>query len=151
MDNNLPVLSGKDIIQNFAMALVDSVKEGRVNPLDLRIQMAGLEKAIEMIKDNIKSEALTEFNKHGKSATLNGFRIDTAELGTKYNYAGCGDTVWSRYNSEVEDAVERRSNREKMLKTLTEPITVADDFTGEIITIHPPVKSSTTGLKFTAI
>lgn len=140
---------GKEQIQDFANKTIEEVKAGNINALELKAKLKAIEQSIDLIDKGTKEEQSKEMGKYGKSAELLGFRIEQAELGVKYNYSECGDVEWLEIDKKLAELNESKRKREQMLKTLTKPVTVASDSTGEIYTIHPPIKTSTTGLKFT--
>ena len=142
--------SSKDSLELFAHKTIEAVNSGDVNALELKAQLKWIEKAIELIDKGTKDAQLREFAKYGKVASVNGFTIEVMEAGTKYDYSGCGDIEWETLTDTIATANAKRMNREKFLKALSRPTAITDEFTeGETLLIKPPVKSSTTSLKFT--
>ena len=137
-------------IDVFSDSVIRSVKEGEVSAIKVLIQLKAMEKATGRILNEIKENYLTEAEKHPESRfEYMGNQIEKAELGTKYNYDHCGDPVYRFHLQQVESATISLKNREAFLKALKEPITIVDEMTGEVVTIVPPLKSSTSGLKVT--
>ena len=72
-----------------------------------------------------------------------------SELSTKYDYFNCQDVAWNDLTKQITELTEKRKEREAMLKTIKEPITLVDEPTGETWTLNPAIKTSTSGIKIT--
>ncbi len=134
--NLLP--STKDQVNTFANLIIAQVKSGDLNPLTLKAQLKFIEKTLDAIDKGIKDEWMNEASKYGKSFEHKGWRIEQIEAGTSYDFTS------DQTHNELKEKIKER---EKFLKGLTKPM--ADPDSGEIC--QPPIKKSTTTLKFTAI
>jgi hypothetical protein len=103
---------------------------------------------IERARKLIQEDCVTEIGRHqnGK-AEINGAKVERAETGTKYDYSTSKDPVWMRLDQAALSASEAKKARETFLKSLPEPMTIADPDTGEMIEIVKPQKTSTTNIK----
>ena len=140
-------------INSFVSQLVASVKGGNENALKLKAQFKFLEKVMEKVEAEIKEEVLTEAMKYGgKPFEAFGFKIEVSEnLGVKYDYSVCNDPHWNDLD-RMEKAIARdKKAREKWLQAIKFDLEIVDPETGETSNIKQPIKSSTTGLKFTSI
>lgn len=149
MDNQIGAISAinllpstKEQVKMFSEIVINEVEAGNVNPLDLKAQLKFIEKSIEEINNGIKDLMLKEAAKHGKSFEYKGWKIEEAETGVRYDFSG--DLLHSELSKKIKE-------HEAFLKGLKEPITVVDEETGEIKKVYPPIKKSTTTLKFTAL
>ena len=140
------LVTGKDQIQAFADGVINEVKEGAQNPLEVKILITALKKSLEIIEDGIKDSVLSEATKHGKNFEFKGARVTIKENGTKYDYSGCCYHNWMHYDSQEKNAKSHKQEAEAFLKGLKEPITVVDELTGEVVKVYPPIKTSSTGL-----
>jgi transcriptional regulator with PAS, ATPase and Fis domain len=144
----LDSISGKSSVNALAEAMTFNVQEGMTNPLEFRVKakmvIDALENAIKMTND----DAMVEQMKHGKRSEMFGAVIDSVETGVKYDYQSTNCPEWERFDEMVKHYSEQKKNRETFLKSLKEPINIVTD-DGEIVTINPPIKSSTTALKIT--
>ena len=122
----------------FSADIVDRVKAGDLDPLELKIKLKAIQDTLSKIDKGIKEDYLTEAYKHEKVFEKLGYKIEQCEAGVKYDYSN--DDEWVALNKAVKD-------REKMLKGLTKP--VADIDSG--LVICPPIKKSTSTIKLTAI
>lgn len=140
----------KQGIEMFSTQLIRAVENGEVDALQLKAYFKAMEKVIEKVDKSTRDSQMTQAEKYGeKKFRAHGMQIEIAEVGTKYDYESCGDIEWERWDSSVKSAEESRKNRETFLKTLKEPMTLVNEETGEVYKVRPPVKRSTTGLKFT--
>lgn len=141
--------STADEVNRFANRVIQSVKYDGENPLSLLIQIRGMEKAFKIITEKIQENLLNEAEKYpDKKFEFKGNEIEKAEIGTSYDYTVCGDPDWEMFHIEEKTAADRRKERETFLRALPPgPTTIVDNMTGEIITIRPPSKKSTSGLK----
>lgn len=107
---------------------------------------------IEALEQSIKltnDDAMTEHMKHGKRAEMFGAVVDSVETGVRYNYQETGDKLWQQLDELVQEYTDKKKNRETFLRSLTQPMNFVDDITGEMYTINPPIKTSSTTLKIT--
>lgn len=140
----------KEQVEVFSAQLIESVKHGLVNPLALKATLKMIEHVIKKVDEGTKDNQMNEAGKYSeKTFRAFGFEIQRTEVGTEYDYLSCGDTVYERRHSDVETAKSLLGERAAFLRSLREPLTTVDEFTGEVVTIRPPLKKSTTGLKFT--
>ena len=138
-------------IASFVNQVVSEVEEGTYNPLQLKIFLKAIQKSCEEIENRTSSLSLTEAEKYGeKSFQFMGATVEKCELGTKYNFSTCGDHIWTSLEKEIKTLTEEKKKRETFLKTISKPMTVADEASGgELIDLLPPIKSSTSGIKIT--
>jgi len=137
-------------IDHVSDSVIKSVKDGEVSAIKVLIQLRAMERATGRILTEIKENYLTESDKYpGNQFDFMGNKVEKAELGTKYNFEHCGDPVWMHYSQAALAANNSLKDREAFLKALKEPITIVDEQSGEICTIVPPLKTSTSGLKVT--
>jgi Skp family chaperone for outer membrane proteins len=133
-------------IDVFSDGVIQSVKEGDINPLTVLIQLKAMEKATERILKEIKANLLTEADKYpGNDFEYLGNKITKAEHGTKYDFAKCGDPDLKVFEAEKEKADKNLKDRQDFLKSLKEPIEILRDG-GEVVTLTPPTKKSASGL-----
>jgi hypothetical protein len=113
------------------------------------LQIRAMEKAFEDIKNNIKTNINTEADKYpGVTFNYKGVELAKGDVHTSYDYAVCGDTVYERLKVDADTANAKLKERESFLKGIKSPLIVVDELTGEVVTIQPPLKKSTPGVKF---
>lgn len=140
----------KQGIEMFAGQLINGVKNGNINALELKAYLKAIETIAEQVNRATKDEQLTEAELYGEKVFHKfGYEIKIGEVGTKYNYDACGDTEYERRKTDMLAAKRLVEERMTFLKALKEPLVLVDDNTGEVVKVNPPVKTSTTGLIFT--
>lgn len=133
----------------YVKQVLNSIREGEQNPLDVHLSRVKMEKILKGINDNpeIQEAVMREFEKHGqKNLEYNGVLLQQQESGVKYDFSGCGDAVMDEYLKQQEELKEKIKEREKFLKNIPSS-GVVDPETGAFI--YPPAKSSKTIIKTT--
>ena len=138
--------SSKESIELFANQILSQVLEGDVNPLKVFTQIRDLMAAFDKIKDNekFKQALMDEAVKYGgKSFEVYGHKVTISDnLGIKYGYAEASP-IWVKLNEKLKE-------HEALLKSLKSPMTIVDTETGEAVTVTPPIKRASSGLKIEA-
>ncbi len=133
--------------EQFAHDMAALVREGHVDPIQVRVLISAWEKAFKSLKTAIEAEVAREAAKHGKTFDFMGAKCEWVPTYTAYDYSR--DVTWSNFKDAVEKATAKQKEREAFLKTVKEPFTQLDEPTGELITVTPPIKTQTEGLKIT--
>lgn len=132
--------------------IIELVEGGSIDPLLIKIWMKEITEALETIKPIADSAALSEAEKYGqKSFEKNGYRFELSEFGTKYDYSGTGHPKWNQLSFKAKEINNELKGVEETLKSLKSSITLVDDDSGEIVTVYPPAKKSTSGIKLSRI
>ena len=140
----------KEYIKDVTNAILQSVKEGYANALETKIKLKVLENVIKETFSILDSLARSEAEKHGeKTFEMLGAKVELAETGTKYDYAGCGDVIYARLVQESEALQAKIKEREAILKAIKTTAHMVDEQTGEMFQVTAPVKSSTSSIKIT--
>lgn len=146
-DHVVPIELSKASAEGNAEQIAELVKSGEANALDVSTKLAWIISTCEQARKLIQSDAVDEIEKHNGKTTVNGAEVIKKETGAKYDYSVCADSEWERCSVEEKSAAEKRKEREKFLKTLTKPLTIANEETGEMETLNPPIKSSQTNIQ----
>jgi len=141
----------KESITDAIEYITAELDNGNVNPLDMAVKVKWIEEFVKQAKEAIRGEVLNSVGKYtkGEEIARYGVVIEPMEAGTRYDYSGCGDVVWDSLQIRAKEHEKLIKEREAFLKSLKESLTVADESTGEIYTIHPPKKTSTSTFKVT--
>lgn len=138
----------KAALEKFANAIIQDVKQGRSNPLEIQILIKKYEFVLNEIKENIKVNVNTETAKYGeKPFEYGGAECHYTPTKTDYDFSVCNDVVWNDLNEKIIKLTEERKKREAWLKTFQEGYTQFNQETGEMYNIVPPVKKQVHGLK----
>ena len=135
-------------IDFFSDGLIRSVKEGEVNPLEILVMLRAFDKVSKRVLAEIDRNYLTEADKYPeKKFEFAGASIEKVEVGTSYDYTVCCDPIYEEREVAMNTAKTLLDERKEFLKALREPITLVIEETGEAVTVRPPLKKSTSGLK----
>jgi hypothetical protein len=155
VENKLPAITAglsKTQISELAKFGVDYVLETG-QPELVAEQISVMENYIKAVKAD---ERFTDYVREelakngGKITTASGAKVETMEGGTKYHFEKCGDTELEMYEAAVLAAQNNLKERQEFLKRVPkEGLTVVEPFTGEVITVYPPYKTSTSTYKVT--
>lgn len=142
----MPSTAGE--VARFSKQLIESVRSGDTNPLQLVVQLHALAKVYELVREEIEENILKEAEKYPEKVIERyGARIEKAEVGVSYNYLKCGDPTFERLEVDFETAKRNLDERKEFLRTLKEPTPIGDTLTGELVTVRPAVKKSKAGFK----
>ena len=144
--------TNKEQRQSFALDLVSKIENGEVDPLKIHLQVKAMEDIIKLLNDNTiyKKAILEEAEKRGKKFSFMNAEITIKEVGVKYDFSKCNDSEWKIYDIDKRISEERLKERETFLKTIpAQGIEIMDGPTGELLTVYPPSKSSTTSIAVT--
>ena len=135
----------KETIKEHSINLLADLDNGYITPLQLAAQLKYFEDIIANVKEEVRQRVVAEQSKYGKERmTFKGATFDIKEAGVKYDYSHCNDTIWDDLKQQLNDLNDKMKEREAFLKSLKERLTYVDESTGEIVTIYPPQKKSTT-------
>ena len=150
---NLPTISTElNKGQLSVIAAITSNEMINGNVLEAVDVMAKMEFLIKEIKSNIEfiESARSEVSKWGKEyKSSTGTKVELAEVGTKYFYSQCNDVILNRLLMNQECIEFDIKERQNFLKSL--PSEGLDTITtdGEVVTLYPPTKTSTSSIKTT--
>jgi hypothetical protein len=137
--------------QELANTIIEQLEGGELNPLKIHVQVKAMEDLIKKILDSkvYKDCLLSECDKNGKKFDFFGAEFMQKETGTKYDYSNCGDNTILDLSKQLETLKEQIKKREEFLKMI--PIEGVETITsdGEVVTLYPPSKSSTTSVQVT--
>ena len=140
----------KEQRNSFVNDVISTVIEGRANPIEVRLQIAAMMEICCNIlaSEEFKAAQFDEAQKHGKRFTFQSAEFMEKEAGVKYDFSKSNDPIYHELKLDAEKATNDLKEREKFLKTV--PAKGQDIIhEGELITIFPPSKSSTTILQVT--
>ncbi len=147
--NKIPASKEEQAVLSSAM--INSVLDGEIEAIKAVIQAKSLLETLTIfLKDKgVNDLVLREVEKYGKQTSKDGATIAIKEVGSKWNYSECGDPIYNRLSSQKAEIEEKLKERESLLKSTREPRTEVDEETGEVYTVNPPSKSSTTSYAIT--
>ena len=138
----------KEQVSLFANKLRTELENGEVNPLEIITMQKAIEKVFDAVKPTLSELARAEAEKHGKSFDFKGAKIECVEVGTKYDFSECGHLDYDDLCEKINQLTEMKKNYETMIKTYKEPQDLVS-IDGEVMTVYPPKKTSTSSIKVT--
>ena len=131
----------------MATQLAEVVEQGIVSPLDAYTRLKAIEAMVSEARKLIDATAKSELSKYDKQekVVFNGYELSQRESGVSYDFSACNDIVWNDINMQLIILTEQRKEREAFLKAIKapQPLITTD---GELYTVHPPVKKSSTSI-----
>ena len=135
----------KETIKEQSLGLLADLDNGHITPLQLASQLKFVEDIITNVKEELRQRVISEQSKYGKERmTYKGAAFDIKEAAVKYDYSQCDDTIWNDLKQQLDALNDKMKEREAFLKTLKERFTYIDESTGEIVTLYPAQRKSTT-------
>jgi len=139
---------------SFATDVINRIKEGLISPLKAHIQIKAMEDMLSNLTDRKTATGaeymqlvLEEAYKVGNKFELYNTAFQIKETGVKYDYSKCGHPEWNQLKSEMIKLEERLKTCELFLKTIPAAgMEIMDRETGELVTVYPPSKTSTTSV-----
>jgi hypothetical protein len=139
----------KKQIETFAYSLEQGLINGQIIASDLLRFQKAMEKVFEKIKPTLIENALNEISNFEKNPIIKGSEFSIVEAGVKYDYSDCNDIEYNMLTTQIEALKSTLKDRETFLKSIKQPMQMIDENSGEVFTIYPPKKTSTTTLKVT--
>lgn len=135
----------------FATQIIERIESGEADPIQVHLQLKCAEDLIKQVNSNdtYKSTLLDAAEKNGKSFTFHNSKFEIKEVGVKYDFEKCNDPEWYELNAKLDALKDEIKAREMFLKTVSQKGLEIVTGEGEVITIYPPVKTSTTSVAVT--
>lgn len=129
------VSSIKEVLKKDKEHIIEAVRNGEVNPLEVQMRVKILENAVKEIKDGINEEVLSEAEKYGsKYFEYKGGKFSVSERKT-YDFTSINE--WNEINSQINDLKAKQKTIETKYKTANVDNVIVDMTTGETITSVP--------------
>ncbi|MDE5774181.1 MAG: hypothetical protein K2H86_06970 [Muribaculaceae bacterium] len=135
-----------------AQTLAARVTDGDVDPIEAYTTIKAMAECLNaFLKDkNVMEATVSACEKHGRfGASYNGANICVAEVGVKYDFSVCHDPEWDELAKQKAEIEAQLKAREAFLRTVPGQQTIVSEETGQVVTIYPPAKSSSTSVKVT--
>jgi hypothetical protein len=133
----------KQSINNTAKHIADLVADGEISPIDAIVKLKAFSDLYDALRPLITDSIIAEIDKGNTSS--NGVEVSTMETAIKYDYTTT--KKWVELHYEIEKLTQELKVLETTIKTLTRPMQILDESTGELIEIKPAKKSSKTSFK----
>ena len=144
-------LYSKSQVKTTAQSLIDEVEEGSIDTLSTLAHLEFMAQVIENAKEELRQRAVNELDLYGAEAKVgvvrHGVTFQQREVGVKYNFENT--PAWNEIKAKEDAIAAERKSLEEQLKVLKAKQTILDEVTGELIELHPPIKTSKTSVAIT--
>lgn len=133
-------------------SLVTQVIGGEVDAVETFIKAKALYETLGAFLKNsgVVETTISECEKNGHEGALyNGARMIVAEAGVRYDFSSCNDPKWNDLAAQKATIEAQLKERETFLRAIPGSQTIVNEETGEVATVYPPTKTSSTTVKVT--
>lgn len=123
------------IFESSPSEIVKKVKDGFINPLDVKLAVSEYQKILEYIDRNIQPELDNELDKYKGSTFEYGNCKITKRETRKYDFTGINE--WTEKQIVINDAKLKVKDIETKYKSASPDNPVVDTTTGEVVTAIP--------------
>lgn len=128
-------------LEYFIDYVCNTIESGMDDPLKVLAYTKKMEYVTKRINERIKEQQNTAADKYGdRPFEFMGTEMRYCSTHTEYDFSDCGDT-------KLNEAMKVVKERQAFLKVLKEPMDIRID--DELVTVKPPRKIETFGLKTT--
>jgi hypothetical protein len=139
----------KSRVELMANQIIEIADSGTIELLPILAKLEFISQVIETAKSKLRELALDDLEKYGTEAKngvkIMGVSFKQKETGVKYDYSNT--EAWQNLKSFEDSQSEKRKALESTLKTLKQPMVIADPESGEWIDAKPPIKTSKTSIE----
>lgn len=142
----------KETQKATAIAMAEKVTNGDVEPISTYTAAKAMSDCLaQFLKDEgVVSTTINAVEKYGRTgASCNGANLCIAEVGVKYDFSVCQDPEWDELSKQKAEIDAKMKAREKFLRSIPDKQIIVNDETGEMATVYPPAKTSSTSVKVT--
>lgn len=118
---------------------LELLDDGWIDEESLFVYAKKLECVAEILINAVKDKV--DSSKFGKDYTRYGVKLESKMVGVKTDYSGCGYDPYNLASYQMAAVKLQIKKHEDFLKSITKPLTIVDEETGETSTINPPIKS----------
>jgi len=145
---------------SFVQDVVERMRNEEVEPLKVHLQIKAMEEIITSLTStdekknknfalaiDYKTMLLDAAEKNGKKFTLHNAEFSIKEVGTVYDWSKCEDPELVELLASQEALKEKIKAKQDFLKNVpVSGLSILVEATGEMVTVYPPSKSSTTSV-----
>ena len=130
----------------FVTDVLNRIENGTVEPIKVHLQLKAMEEIVKTLNTNerYKELLLDAAEKNGKKFMAFNAEFSIKEMGTRYDYSQCGDADLLAMLASIETITAAVKERQEYLKKIPAAGVQQIDANGEVITLFPPTKTSTT-------
>jgi len=149
MTNTLNIIDFNEItiskqsINSAALSIADMVNNGDASPIAAIIKLKAFADLYDEVRPMLNDAIIHEIDNGNNE--VHGVTLSTMETGIKYDFSTT--KKWVELNHKKTLIDQELKVLETTIKTLTRPMQILDEETGELIEIKPAKRSSKTSFK----
>ena len=127
----------------WAEQIIRPLLDGEIEPIDFIVRLKGLKNTLDEAEKNerVKDIIVRQLYRENNQASCNGVKITLKEGGVKYDYSGCGDSVYADLQAQKQELDRQIKEREAFLKAVPDMgMDIVNEDTGEIHRVYKPVR-----------
>lgn len=130
----------------FTADVMERIENGTADPVKVHLQLKCMEEIVKSLTSNesYKTHLIDAAEKNGKKFMAFNAEFSVKEMGTRYDYSKCGDADLLAMLESIETITAAVKERQEYLKKIPAAGVQQIDANGEVITLFPPSKTSTT-------
>jgi hypothetical protein len=153
---NLGIEVSRKSAEHIRSEIVKRVEDGELDAVQVHTMFKffdklfnGDDKKNNGINQLLKDQVITEVERDKLRTEFNGFKIEVKETGVRYDYSNCNYPKLKELQEKKKELETEIKDAEEFLKSIKDKMTILDEETGEMTTIYPPVRMSSTSPVFT--
>lgn len=140
-------LTKKEIQEGAYYDAVTVIEDGKEDLLNAYMFAMSKAEYYTAFAKQLHDAAMIEFETYGdKEVELRGRKVSKFEAGVKYDFSNCGHVELDSLGRVKKDVEAKMKAFQEQIKYISESQTMVND-DGEIFTVIPPTKTSTTKIK----
>jgi len=135
----------------FIADVMGRIENGTADPVKVHLQLKAMEEIVKTLTTNesYKTHLIDAAEKNGKKFMAFNAEFSIKEMGQKYDFTYCGDVELLEFYTQQEKLKYLIKELEDFLKKVPVSGMQKVTETGEVITLFPPSKTSTTTVAVT--
>jgi hypothetical protein len=142
----MPGNMGQASMTTVSNSIIDMVNTGTLETWRAIALAKFLKDVAERVREAVMQDAIADIR---EPIIQEGVTVRVVEAGTRYCYDNCGHPEYDRLTKKIKELQEKKSQIEAMLRALKSSMNIVDSDTGELVTVYPPSKKSTTTVEVT--
>jgi len=136
---------------SFIADVMERIENGTADAIKVHLQLKAMEEIVKSLTTNesYKTHLIDAAEKNGKKFVAFNAEFSIKEMGQRYDFTYCGDDELLEFYTQQEKLKYLIKEREDFLKKVPVSGMQKVTETGEVITLFPPSKTSTTTVAVT--
>lgn len=128
----------KTELNEIIQSKVDEIEEGYIDEYDMYIYLRKCEYIVTELSKYVKDKI--DPNKLNQGLDRFNTSLKSKNTAARYDYSKCNDSLLTKLSNQNKELSSALKDRERFLQTLSEPIEIVDQESGEVQRIVPPIK-----------